>query len=68
MQAGLRCSIAQLLDTGVLHADPHPGNLMYCPDGRLVYLDFGLLVEVPRHSSQVRQAATPGQNHKPTCA
>ncbi|KAF5831971.1 hypothetical protein DUNSADRAFT_12335 [Dunaliella salina] len=35
-----------LLETGFLHADPHPGNLMRSDDGRLVILDFGLMTEV----------------------
>ncbi len=55
---GLDCSLAQLLDSRLLHADPHPGNFMYCSGGRLMYLDFGLLVEVPEQSSQVGGAAT----------
>ena len=25
---GIRCSLSQLLETGVLHADPHGGNLL----------------------------------------
>jgi len=29
-----------LLD-GVFHADPHPGNILVTPDGRLALLDFG---------------------------
>lgn len=36
----------QLLETGFLHADPHPGNLMRTPDGKIVILDFGLMTEV----------------------
>lgn len=31
----------QLLDTGFFHADPHPGNLIRTPDGKLAVLDFG---------------------------
>jgi len=32
---------------GLFHADPHPGNLMVAPDGRLVLVDFGMVVRVP---------------------
>ena len=32
---------------GLFHADPHPGNLMMSRDGRLVMLDFGMVVRVP---------------------
>jgi hypothetical protein len=28
---------------GFFHADPHAGNLLACPDGRLCYLDFGMM-------------------------
>ena len=34
---------AQLLVTGIVHADPHEGNIMLADDGRLVFLDFGLM-------------------------
>ena len=44
---GIRCSLSQLLETGVLHADPHGGNLMVDAAGRLCYLDFGLVARVP---------------------
>ena len=33
----------QMLIKGYFHADPHPGNLLIRPDGRLVLLDFGML-------------------------
>lgn len=32
----------QIFRHGVFHADPHPGNLSVCPDGRLVFIDFGI--------------------------
>ena len=31
---------------GLFHADPHPGNLMVAPDGRIVLVDFGAVVRV----------------------
>lgn len=31
-----------ILRHGFFHGDPHPGNLLVRPDGRLVLLDFGL--------------------------
>ncbi|KAF0933476.1 hypothetical protein E2562_018569 [Oryza meyeriana var. granulata] len=40
---GVEASLVQLLETGLLHADPHPGNLRYTPEGRIGFLDFGLL-------------------------
>lgn len=31
-----------VVEDGVFHADPHPGNLAVKPDGRLVIYDFGM--------------------------
>jgi predicted unusual protein kinase regulating ubiquinone biosynthesis (AarF/ABC1/UbiB family) len=39
-----------MLVDGFFHADPHPGNLLVAPDGRLVLLDFGMVVRVPRET------------------
>ena len=39
--------LTMLLDTGCLHCDPHPGNLLRTPDGKLCILDFGMTLEVP---------------------
>ncbi|WP_448381130.1 ABC1 kinase family protein [Gloeomargarita sp.] len=40
---GVQCSLRQLLEHGFFHADPHPGNLLAMPGGRLAYLDFGMM-------------------------
>jgi predicted unusual protein kinase regulating ubiquinone biosynthesis (AarF/ABC1/UbiB family) len=39
--------VQMMLIDGLFHADPHPGNLMVSPDGRIVLLDFGMTVRVP---------------------
>ena len=36
-----------ILDAGVLHADPHPGNLLLTDDDRLALLDLGMTASVP---------------------
>ena len=47
--------LTMLLDTGVLHCDPHPGNLLRTTDGRLCILDWGMTLAVPSEL-QVRAA------------
>ncbi|MBI2514886.1 AarF/ABC1/UbiB kinase family protein [Candidatus Wolfebacteria bacterium] len=39
--------------TGFFHADPHPGNVILLGDGRLAFVDFGIM----------GQAGTPRENH-----
>lgn len=42
------CYLQMILDEGVLHADPHPGNLLVTEDGRLALLDLGMTATVPQ--------------------
>ncbi len=46
IEVGVQCSLRQLLEHGFFHADPHPGNLLATPDGKLAYLDFGMMSEI----------------------
>jgi aarF domain-containing kinase len=39
--------VHQIFIQGVFHSDPHPGNLLRRPDGRVGLLDFGECKELP---------------------
>ncbi|XP_044511324.1 uncharacterized aarF domain-containing protein kinase At1g71810, chloroplastic isoform X2 [Mangifera indica] len=45
IEVGVYCSFNQLLEYGFYHADPHPGNLLRTDDGKLAYIDFGMMGE-----------------------
>jgi ubiquinone biosynthesis protein len=38
-----RLIIKEVLEDGFFHADPHPGNYLMLPDGRIGVLDFGMV-------------------------
>jgi len=39
----IKTYLKQLLEDGFFHADPHPGNLLIMPDGRIAFFDFGMV-------------------------
>ena len=49
--------IKMMLEDGFFHADPHFGNLLVDPAGRLVLLDFGMVLRVERET-QIRLVTT----------
>jgi predicted unusual protein kinase regulating ubiquinone biosynthesis (AarF/ABC1/UbiB family) len=40
--------VQMMLVDGLFHADPHPGNILVDAQGRVVLLDFGMVVRVSR--------------------
>jgi predicted unusual protein kinase regulating ubiquinone biosynthesis (AarF/ABC1/UbiB family) len=40
--------LSQLLDGGVIHGDPHLGNMGIDDDNRLVLYDFGSIIQIPK--------------------
>ncbi len=40
--------LQMMLIDGLFHADPHPGNLLVSRDGKVILLDFGMVVDVPK--------------------
>jgi predicted unusual protein kinase regulating ubiquinone biosynthesis (AarF/ABC1/UbiB family) len=48
VSSGLR----QLLEFGFFHADPHPGNLFALADGRMAFIDFGMMDQLTQHTKE----------------
>jgi predicted unusual protein kinase regulating ubiquinone biosynthesis (AarF/ABC1/UbiB family) len=48
VSAVMELYLQMMLIDGFFHADPHPGNLLVDSRGRLVLLDFGMVIRVPR--------------------
>jgi ubiquinone biosynthesis protein len=46
----LETFLAQVLEAGVVNADPHPGNVLVLADGTLAQVDFGSVVRL--HATQ----------------
>lgn len=42
-RVGVDAYFKMVLEDGFLHADPHPGNMFVMPDGRIGFVDFGIV-------------------------
>lgn len=45
-RTGADIVLKMVLEDGFFHADPHPGNIFYLPDGRIGVIDFGMVGRV----------------------
>ncbi len=52
IEIGVTAGIQQLLEHGFFHADPHPGNLFAMPDGRMAYIDFGMMDQLEENTKE----------------
>jgi predicted unusual protein kinase regulating ubiquinone biosynthesis (AarF/ABC1/UbiB family) len=52
IQIGVTAGLRQLLEHGFFHADPHPGNLFALPDGRMAYIDFGMMDQLEQYTKE----------------
>ncbi len=44
--------LRMMMEDGFLHADPHPGNILVDGEGRIVLLDWGMVLRVPKWSRE----------------
>ncbi len=42
LRAGAEAMLRQVFQFGLFHADPHPGNVLFLPRGRIGFVDFGM--------------------------
>lgn len=42
----VECYLTQIIDHGVVHIDPHPGNLGMTPAGKVVFYDYGMVLRL----------------------
>lgn len=40
--------IVQIVDNGLVHIDPHPGNVGITPKGKIVFYDFGMVINLDK--------------------
>lgn len=43
VDTGLELFLTQVLEHGFFHADPHPGNILVTPTGKITFLDLGAM-------------------------
>ena len=52
IEIGVTSGLRQLLEHGFFHADPHPGNLFATLDGRMAYIDFGMMDQLEEDTKE----------------
>ncbi len=40
---GAHAVLKMIVEDGLFHADPHPGNVFYLPGNRIAFIDFGMI-------------------------
>lgn len=53
IRVGVESGLRQLLQYGLFHGDPHPGNIFALRDGRIAYVDFGNVAQLSQRNKEV---------------
>ncbi|MFT4893044.1 MAG: ubiquinone biosynthesis protein [Candidatus Nanohaloarchaea archaeon] len=51
-ETAIRAGMRQSMIDGFFHADPHPSNFLISEDGKIIYLDFGMMGKVSKGKSE----------------
>ncbi len=68
IRIGVTSGLRQLLEHGFFHADPHPGNLFAMPDGRMAYIDFGMMDQLEEQTKETLVSAVVQLINRDYCA
>jgi ubiquinone biosynthesis protein len=52
VENGARAVFMQCLQYGFFHADPHPGNLIALPEGRIAFIDCGMTGQIDARTAR----------------
>jgi ubiquinone biosynthesis protein len=47
---GAKAIMKQIFVHGFFHGDPHPGNILIKHDGKIVFIDFGMMGRIDKHT------------------
>lgn len=53
IRVGVVSGLRQLLEFGLFHGDPHPGNIFAMRDGRIAYVDFGNVAQLSQRNKGI---------------
>ena len=51
-KTAIRAGMRQSMVDGFFHADPHPSNFLISEEGKIIYLDFGMMGQVTEKESE----------------
>lgn len=49
---GAQAIMKQIFINGYFHGDPHPGNILVLKDGRVAFIDFGMMGRIDEYTKQ----------------
>ena len=47
---GAKAIMKQIFVHGFFHGDPHPGNILVRPDGKIAFIDFGMMGRIDKYT------------------